>query len=72
MAQQLGKITITPGKKRNITNPEMKRLRQHTKQAIKTWRKHTRTEIDKEDHLKIPQIPTKAGRKIEEQEGRNI
>ena len=31
MAHQLGKITITPGKKRQITNPEIKRLRQYKK-----------------------------------------
>ena len=35
MAQQLGKITITPGKKRKITNPEIKRPRQYKKQAKK-------------------------------------
>ena len=35
MAQQLGKITITPGKKRKITNPEIKRLRQHKKTSEK-------------------------------------
>ena len=64
MAQQLGKITITPGKNRKITSPEIKRLHQHQKQAKMTWRKHTRKEIDKEKHLKIHRIPTKA-------EGRN-
>ena len=33
MAQQLGKTTIKRGKKRKITNPELKGLRQHEKKA---------------------------------------
>ena len=39
MAYQLDKIIITPGKQRKITNPEIKRLRQHKKQAKKYMEK---------------------------------
>ena len=73
MAQQLGKITITPGKKRKITNPEIKRLRQHKKQAKKDMEKaHKEGNRQGEPLKKYLEYQQKLREKIEEQEGRNI
>ena len=73
MAQQLGKISITPGKKRKITNPEIKRLRQHKKQAKKDMEKaHKEGNRQGEPLKKYLEYQQKLREKTEEQEGRNI
>ena len=73
MAQQLGKITITPGKKRKITNPEIKRLRQHKKQAKKDMEKaHKEGNRQGEPFKKYLEYQQKLREKIEEQEGRTL
>ena len=73
MAQQLGKITITPGKKRKIRNPEIKRLRQHKKPSKKKDMEKAYKEGNRqgESLKKYLEYQQKLREKIE-QEGRNI
>ena len=73
MSQTLGKITIRPGKKRKITNPEINRLRQQKKQAKKEMEKAYKKGIEQRETLhKYLTCQKKLKEKIEEQECRNI
>ena len=71
MARKLGKITITPGKNRKITNPEIKRLHQHKKQKDmeKAYKEWNRQGESLKNYLEYQQ---KLRERIGEQEGRNI
>ena len=51
MSQTLGKITIRPGKKRKITNPEINRLRQQKKTSQKDMEKAYKKGIEQREKL---------------------
>ena len=73
MSQTLGKITIRPGKKRKITNPEINRLRQQKKQAKKEMEKACKKGTEQREKLhKYLTCQNKLREKIEEQECKNI